>query len=68
MTGVGLAKRRLQLALITLLGILLVAAIVALAKGRTGASMALSVPAVGLFWIAVATRLVPIRHRSGQGR
>lgn len=68
MTGVGLANRRLQLALIALLGILLVAAIVALATGRTGASMALSVPAVGLFWVAVATRLVPIRHRSGQGR
>ncbi len=57
-------KRRLQFALAAVVGILVVAAAVALAVGSAGASMALSFAAFGLFSISVAVRLVPIRHRS----
>ena len=61
-------KRRLQLALTVVMGILVVAAAVTLAMGRTGASMALGFATFGLFSISVATRLVPIRGQSGPGR
>ncbi|HEY0117461.1 MAG TPA: hypothetical protein VGC04_01645 [Cellulomonas sp.] len=64
MTAVTPTKRRLQLALIVLLGILVLASVVALATGRTGTSTALSFVAYGIFSIFVATRVVPIRHRS----
>lgn len=61
-------KRRLLFALIVVLGILSVASVVALATGRTGAVMALGSTAYGLFLISVATRILPIRHRSDRRR
>ena len=68
MTEVSPTRRRLLFVLIVVLGILVVADFVALATGRTGAALVLGFGGYGLFVISVATRLVPIRHRSDRRR
>ena len=57
------AKRRLQLATVVIVGAFVLVAVVALASGSTGAATAFGFGALAVFWITVATHVLPLRHR-----